>query len=208
MKILHVGAYPPTCGGPANGARAIAQEQASCHDVAVLHMDERRIGMRHWHDGPVEVFRREMPFDGFTSIQKSVFALMEGFSFRDRELIQIHDPYLMGASVANAKAPTVLHLHGYPSLEGIARARIKPGSVSFALSRTIEKQAVNMADAVVCVDSTLAKWAMRQLGAPEEKVHVIPNGVDGKMFTASKSVGGDIPLVVCIRRFTPKNGVE
>ncbi|MCK4717826.1 MAG: glycosyltransferase family 4 protein, partial [Thermoplasmata archaeon] len=101
----------------------------------------------------------------------------------------------------------------------------------------MEKKAVKRADAIIVVDSTIGRWARSELGADRKKVFLIPNGVDTEMFSPDRGgeEGGskekeikvergrfrrgkeirrrckledDGRLIVCIRRFAPKNGVE
>jgi glycosyltransferase involved in cell wall biosynthesis len=113
------------------------------------------------------------------------------------------------------KTPLVITCHGYPTLEAVANGRIKPDSIQFKLLRWIEKKAVKRADAVIVVDSTLKNFVINTLNAEKEKVFCIPNGVDVDEFSPivnsdnlrKKYIKDDEKLIVCIRRFVPKNGV-
>lgn len=76
--------------------------------------------------------------------------------------------------------PVILEVN---EVAGEARAR---GQVMVPLARWIEGHVFRRADALLCVSSFLAEEARRR-GARAEGVHVVPNAIDPRVFTAGET---------------------
>lgn len=72
------------------------------------------------------------------------------------------------------KKPLVRTVHGYYSLERIARRALKPNSVKFRIIRKIEEYGVRFPDRIISVDGRIKKWLL-DLDRSEDKFKVILN---------------------------------
>lgn len=135
---------------------------------------------------------------------------LDGLSRRGAfDLVDAHYAYPDGAAAARlARAlgiPFVLTVRG-SDLEVVARERGRRESTTATLRK---------AAAVVAVSGSLARRAI-ELGTPEGRVHVIPNGVDTSLFrpldrgAARESLGlaPDRRLVLAVGRIDPVKGLD
>ncbi len=107
-----------------------------------------------------------------------------------------------------ARIPCVVTFHGTYSLANFGSARRIPVPV-LALEDVALRSSWN---AVVCVDYHSEQFLRRRFGIPEQRLWVIPSGVDAAEFRAesARSSTDSEPkyTILCPRRVDPKNGIE
>ncbi len=74
----------------------------------------------------------------------------------------------------------------------------------------IERVLARRTDAIVAVSEQEAEVGREMLGAPADRIRVIPNGVDTKRFSPDGEAAdrGDVPLVVCVGRISEQKGQD
>ncbi|MDQ1374757.1 MAG: hypothetical protein QOJ09_2095, partial [Actinomycetota bacterium] len=112
-------------------------------------------------------------------------------------VVHVHFGYLLGEVLGAARRmglPVVVSMHGH---DVTAPLRSDPGRYAGELDRV---------DAVIVPSHFLAAGAVA-LGAPTDRVHVIPAGVDTDRFTPSPLPEGP-PEALFVGRFVEKKGIE
>lgn len=129
------------------------------------------------------------------------------------DVLNVEDP-MAAAAAQHAGLPYVYTVHGYATDEHIAAGRIRPGTRPHRLHLDLERRALRGAAHVVTVDSRIRGHVERLVGHP--RITVIPNFVDGDWprrapgraeARAALGLPGDVFVILCPRRLTPKNGV-
>jgi starch synthase len=133
----------------------------------------------------------------------------------DADLVHLHTWYThMGGILAklNYGIPMVLTVHSLEPLRPWKREQLGGG---YDFSCWVEKTAIEMADAVIAVSSETKSDVLRLFDVPEERVHVIYNGIDLEEYhsvtttQALKRHGIDpeIPYVLFVGRITRQKGI-
>jgi glycosyltransferase involved in cell wall biosynthesis len=211
-----IGEYPPMSGGIATHVKEIADALSEKNRIVVITPHQRSFTESL---GSIEVHRvRRLRRRRFTMVTTILSLTIAANSLRRRvDLFHSHGFPCSGVGLTNKGCILVLTVHGYASLEMITSGRLAADSIALKAMKKFERSVVKRADAIVAVDSTIENWLKEDLNAGEDKVYCIPNGVNTQQFSpnvngrkirARYRVKDDEQLIVTIRKFTPKNGVE
>jgi len=169
--------------------------------------------------GNIEVHRiRRLRRRRFTMVTTILSLTTAANSLRRRvDLFHSHGFPCSGVGFINSGCILVLTVHGFADLEMITSGRLAADSPALKAMKKFERWVVKRADAIIAVDSTIESYLREELSASKDKVYCIPNGVDTQQFSpnverreirAKYGVKDKDQLIVVIRKFTPKNGVE
>jgi glycogen synthase len=133
----------------------------------------------------------------------------------DADIVHLHTWYThFGGILAklNYGIPMVLTVHSLEPLRPWKREQLGGG---YDFSCWIEKTAIEMADAVVAVSSETKADVLRLFHVPEERVHIIYNGIDLEEYhpvhttEALRRYGIDpkVPFVLFVGRITRQKGI-
>ena len=175
--------YPPNVyGGAGIHVQYLARELAKLCEVEVRCFGEQ------WEDGAdgkPQVHGAGWDRSGYTAPERlhSVFgALQRCLEFNtkavDADIVHLHTWYShFGGILAklNYGLPMVLTVHSLEPLRPWKREQLG-GGYDFTL--WLEKTAIEMADAVVAVSTETKADILRLFDVPEEKIHIIHNGID------------------------------
>ncbi|MCB9960388.1 MAG: glycogen synthase [Rhodospirillaceae bacterium] len=109
------------------------------------------------------------------------------------------------------QTPFVLTVHSLEPLRPWKREQLGNG---YDLSAWVERTAIEMADAVVAVSSSTKADVLRLFDVPEERVPVIPNGIDVNEYTETRDpallrrlgIDPERPFVLFVGRMTRQKG--
>lgn len=218
--LLLTNEYPPNVyGGAGIHVQYLARELAKLCDVEVRCFGEQ------WDDGGDGRPRvRGAGWDrsGYTAPAPlhSIFGALQRcleFNTTDIEanLVHLHTWYShFGGILAklNYGVPMVLTVHSLEPLRPWKREQLGGG---YDFTVWLEKTAIEMADAVIAVSAETKADILRLFDVPEEKVHIIYNGIDldeyrpqfnpGRL--ASYGVDPEIPYVLFVGRITRQKGI-
>ncbi len=100
-------------------------------------------------------------------------------------------------------APLVQILHHLPSSE-LKQLSVSRSRMAIRLLAALEKRAIRRAQAIICDSSDTMAQTLARYPEHEEKLRVIPNGVDVNLFTPAdtptEGAVADKPLVACVAR--------
>lgn len=133
----------------------------------------------------------------------------------DADIVHCHTWYTDMAGVLASKLweiPYVLTIH---SLEPLRPWKVEQLGAGYHLSSWMEKTAIEQAPAIVAVSQDTRKDVLRLFDIPEEKVHVIYNGIDTEEYrkTTQKDalleygVDPERPFVLFVGRITRQKGI-
>jgi glycogen synthase len=133
----------------------------------------------------------------------------------DADIVHLHTWYThMGGMLAklNYGIPMVLTVHSLEPLRPWKREQLGGG---YDFSCWVEKTAIEMADAVIAVSRETKADIMRLFNVPDERVHIIYNGIDLNEYqkvettAALERYGIDpkIPFVLFVGRITRQKGI-
>jgi glycosyltransferase involved in cell wall biosynthesis len=74
--------------------------------------------------------------------------------------------------------PLVVTYHGYPIEEALATGTVKAGTLQLKPFQWLEGMVLRRADAITVVGGKQKEWLVHRKGVEEDKVFVVPNGVD------------------------------
>jgi glycosyltransferase involved in cell wall biosynthesis len=211
-----IGDYPPTLGGIATHIKELANALSTKNRVVIITSSQTS---SFTSLGNIEIYRvKRLQKRHFTTVTTILSLMKKANTFKNRvNLFHVHSFPCGGIGLINRTHPLILTVHGYTSLEMVTSGRIKMNSIGFKAARKFEQMMVRRADAIIAVDSTIENWLKKDLKADESKVYCIPNGVnvqqfspdvDGSEIRIKYRVKDNERLIVAIRKFTPKNGVE
>lgn len=217
-KIIGMmGDYPPFySGGVATHVKEIAKLLSKQNKIIIITPSPRASFevLNNVEVHRVKVIRKKH----LTTLTTIFSPTMKALQLRNKiDLLHCHGLLSPVVGYIAKKLPIVITVHGYASLETAITGRIKQNSIQFKLLREIEKITARRADAIIAVDSTIENWLKKDLKVDENKVYCIPNGVntqqfspaiDGKEIRIKYGIKDNERLIVTVRRFTPKNGVE
>lgn len=218
-KIAIIGFYKPKTNGPSTHIQELSRSLNRTTKVCVINMWEKGFPfLKNWDDEGIKVYQEKLwyPYK-FTLIQSFLHTAKRAFLIRkDIDLFHSHGIFFSGICFLNHKKPFVLTVHGYSSQETISHGRIKKNSFIFKVMRWIEKMVIIRADAVIVVSSKLKKWVIQELNADEQKVFVIPNGIDPEKFRPfdASSVRSNLgyslndKIIVFVKAFTEQSGIK
>jgi glycogen synthase len=133
----------------------------------------------------------------------------------DADVVHLHTWYThMGGILAklNYGIPMVLTVHSLEPLRPWKREQLGGG---YDFSCWVEKTAIEMADAVIAVSKETKADILRLFHVPEERVHIIYNGIDLNEYqkvtttAALEKYGIDLktPFVLFVGRITRQKGI-
>jgi glycogen synthase len=223
MKALFLtNEYPPTIyGGAGVHVDYLSRELAELIDVEVRcygkeHREERL-------DRPtLKATGYGLDTSAYTAPKQlhSVFgALQRGLDWNttsiDADLVHLHTWYTHFAGITaklNYGIPMVLTVHSLEPLRPWKREQLGGG---YDFSCWVEKTAIEMADAVVAVSEGTKADILRYFPIPEEKIHVIYNGIDLDEYQRVETTGAlekfgvdpAVPYVLFVGRITRQKGI-
>jgi glycosyltransferase involved in cell wall biosynthesis len=184
MRVVHVlNSFHPAIGGAERQAAALAREQAA-RGFEVTIVTRRRPGLPAAERlGPLAIQRVGLGTLGFVAA---------GLAFlwpkrRSIDVVHAHQaraPALLGLLLrAGGGPPFVVKLAGgdVPARRGGETSGLGPRS-------SLRLAVLHRADAVVALTGGM-RTAITGLGIPPDRVHVIPNGVDGDRFRPVDDAG-------------------
>jgi len=99
--------------------------------------------------------------------------------------------------------PLVQILHHMPSLE-LKQVPFSRKRVAITLLAAFEKRALKRAHAVICQSKDTMAHALERYPEHAEKMSIIPNGVDVRIFTPAdtkaEATAGETPIIACVAR--------
>ncbi len=133
----------------------------------------------------------------------------------EADVVHLHTWYShFGGILAklNYGLPMVLTVHSLEPLRPWKREQLGGG---YDFTVWLEKTAIEMADAVVAVSGETKQDILRLFDVPEERVHVIYNGIDPEEYTptfdesalARYGVDPAVPYVLFVGRITRQKGI-
>lgn len=133
----------------------------------------------------------------------------------DADVVHCHTWYTqMGGFLARKlwDVPLVITTH---SLEPLRPWKVEQLGNAYGLSAWIERTAIESADAVIAVSQETRADVLRHFAVPEERVHVIHNGIDLEQYRPDPGVDAlvrygvdpDRPYVLFVGRITRQKGI-
>lgn len=219
MKALFLtNEYPPNIyGGAGIHVQYLAQELARLCEVEV-----RCFGDQLCPDGNPAARGFGADASGYTAPKPfhPVFAALQrclDFNTRaiDADVVHLHTWYShFGGILAKLTygLPLVLTVHSLEPLRPWKREQLG-GAYDFTV--WLEKTAIEMADAVVAVSAETREDILRLFDVPEEKIHVIHNGIDPEEYRPTfddeimekHGVDPAAPFVLFVGRITRQKGI-
>lgn len=208
-----IGEYPQTPGGIATHVKGLVNVLSEKNKIFLIAPN---LKSSYEIKENIEIYRtKRINRKYFTTLTTILPTTIKAFSLRNKvDLFHCHG-FPFGVSALINKKPLVLTVHGYSSLETLARGRVSKNSLGFKLLRKMEKLAVKRADAIICVDSRIEKWLKEELTA--KKVFCIPNGVNieefshfinGKKVRKMYGIEDKDKLIITSSLFTPMRDLE
>jgi glycosyltransferase involved in cell wall biosynthesis len=216
-NIAMIGAYPPIhSGGVATHIHEISKELSKHNTITVITTGTKK---GYWDDYVVKVYQEKLWYpQRYTTFQSMVQTTKRALSLRKKvDLYHAHGDFFSGIGFLDKQKPLVLTVHGYSSLETVLIGRIKLNSFQFKFRRWIEKKAVERADGIIAVGSKLKEWIINELYADAEKVFLIPNGIDIKLFKFATNGRKEVlrrhsisnsPVILFTKHFSPRYGAQ
>jgi len=223
MKALFLtNEYPPTIyGGAGVHVEYLSRELAKLMDVEVRCYSEQRRDPRL--DLPTlkatgfgidpSDWRAPKPLHSiFSALQRGVDWNAAGV---DADIVHLHTWYTHFAGIAAKLCygiPMILTTHSLEPLRPWKREQLHGG---YDFSVWVEKTAIEMADAVIAVSKEARDDIHRFFHVPDEKIHVIYNGIDLDEYqpvastAALEKYGVDprTPYVLFVGRITRQKGI-
>lgn len=218
-KIVIIGFYKPKTNGPSTHIQGLTNSLRRANEIIIISMWEKGFPfLGKWNDNGIEVYQEKLwyPYK-LTVVQSFIHTAKRAFLLRKNiDLFHSHGIFFSGICFLDKKKPFVLTIHGYSSQETVSHGRIKKDSFVFKIMRWIEKEVIRRADAVIVVNSNLKKWVIRELNAEEEKIFVIPNGIDPEKFrpfdasSVRANLGYSIndKIIIFVKAFTEQSGIK
>ena len=211
--------YPPhVYGGAGVHVEYLARALAKSVDVEVRCFGEQRAddgaltvrGTRQWDETTKDTDPR---FVG--AIDAFARSLVMAKDRLDADLVHCHTWYTdMGGLLASKLwgVPYVLTIH---SLEPLRPWKVEQLGNAYHLSAWMERTAIEQADAIVAVSRETRADVLRLFDVPEERVHVIHNGIDldeykavaGKDVLTRHGIDPDRPFLLFVGRITRQKGI-
>lgn len=217
-SLLLTNEYPPNIyGGAGIHVQYLARELARICSVEV-----RCFGQQRAEGANPEVSGFLSDSSSYTAPKSlhSVFGALQkclDFNTRavDADVVHLHTWYShFGGILAklNYGIPMLLTVHSLEPLRPWKREQLGGG---YDFTVWLEKTAIEMADAVVAVSHETRADILRLFNVPEEKVHVIYNGIDPDEYTPTfdesilrkHGIDPGVPFVLFVGRITRQKGI-
>ncbi len=223
MKTLFLtNEYPPTIyGGAGVHVEYLSRELAQLMDVEVRCYGKEKREARI--DTPtLQATGFGLDSSEYTAPKQlhSVFgAVQRGLDWNttniDADVVHLHTWYTHMAGIMaklNYGIPMVLTVHSLEPLRPWKREQLGGG---YDFSCWVEKTAIEMADAVIAVSAGTKADVLRLFDVPEERVHIIYNGIDLEEYRKVKTTGAlekygvdpRQPYVLFVGRITRQKGI-
>ncbi|MDX1412387.1 MAG: glycogen synthase, partial [Nitrospirales bacterium] len=221
MKVLLLtNEYPPyTYGGAGVHVEYLSRELAN-----LMRVEVRCFGDQRFEEGSLKV--RGIPLTakevGAPKPLHSVFGAVQRDSDMcalgmDADLVHCHTWYTHWAGILAKLTfglPLIITTHSLEPLRPWKREQLAGG---YDFSLWVEKTALEMADAIIAVSQGAKEDVLEHFEVPEERVHVIHNGIDLQEFHRVTTHGVlsrygipiDIgPYVLFVGRMTRQKGIQ
>lgn len=216
--LLLTNEYPPNVyGGAGIHVQYLSRELSRLCPVEVRCFGEQ------WVETPeLTVHGAGWDRSGYTapSYLHAVFgALQRSLEFNtrnvDADLVHLHTWYSHFGGILAKLAygiPLILTVHSLEPLRPWKREQLAGG---YDFTVWLEKTAIEMADAVVAVSTETKHDILRLFDVPEEKVHIIYNGIDPEEYQPTfnaellrfHGVDPETPYVLFVGRITRQKGI-
>jgi glycogen synthase len=215
--LLLTNEYPPYIyGGAGVHVEFLSRELAQLMDVDVWCFGDQRLD-----EGRLHVRGYPEP-RGITTVDflKPVFGAMArdvawASTATDADVVHCHTWYshLGGILISQGYGiPLVVTVHSLEPLRPWKREQLRGG---YELSSWVEQTALGMADAVIAVSNGTREDTLRVTSVPPERVHVIYNGIDTRLYRPVAAVDGlerhgvdpSRPIVLFVGRITRQKGI-
>lgn len=216
--LLLTNEYPPYIYGGAG----VHVEYLSRELARLMPVEVRCFGDQEFVDGNPVVRGTELDASGFTCPKplQSVFgAVRRSTDFNTRNIdagiVHCHTWYThFGGILAklNYGIPLVITVHSLEPLRPWKREQLGGG---YDFSLWVERTALEMADAVICVSNGTRRDVERLFDVDPERLHVIYNGIDldeyrpvtSRTALAKFGIDPDRPYVLFVGRITRQKGI-
>ena len=219
MKALFLSnEFPPyVYGGAGIHVEYLCRELANLMEVEV-----RCFGDQDETNGNLRAIGYPLDASAFTCPKQlaSIFgAVRRGTDFNttaiDADLVHCHTWYThFGGILAklNYGIPLVITAHSLEPLRPWKREQLGGG---YDFSCWVEKTALEMADAIIAVSQETKTDILNLFNVPEERIHIIHNGIDLSEYQASPSraalvqfgIDPSLPYVLFVGRITRQKGI-
>jgi alpha-maltose-1-phosphate synthase len=210
--------FPPEVYGGAG----VHVDELTRHLRSLIELEVRTFGSRS-DDAPGWRVRGNAPGHDVSALDPPLRPMLEALS---RDLSMLTDPvradvvhahtwytHLAGILVQMAYGiPLVLTLHSLEPLRPWKREQLGGG---YDVSTWVERTAIEAAQAVIAVSRGTRDDVLRLFDVPEERVHVIHNGIDAAFyhpdpatnFLLQRGVDPAVPYVLFVGRVTRQKGI-
>ena len=220
--LLLTNEYPPTIyGGAGVHVEYLSRELAKLMDVEVRcygkEMREARLATptlkATGYGCDTSAYTAPKPLHSvFSAVQRG---LDWNTTAIDADVVHLHTWYAHFAGLLaklNYGLPMVLTVHSLEPLRPWKREQLAGG---YDFSLWVEKTAIEMADAVIAVSRETKADVLRLFNVPEERVHVIYNGIDLDEYQPVTTTGAlekfgvdpRVPYVLFVGRITRQKGI-
>jgi len=212
--------YPPTVyGGAGVHVEYLAREVARHATVEVKCFDG---GRTPFGNPSVRgyAFREDMFEGNSRRVRQALMALQTCMYFNaapiEADIVHCHTWYSMWGGILAKIAygiPLVTTVHSLEPMRPWKREQLGRG---YDLSSWVERMALEMADAVIAVSSSDQEQILARFAVQPEKISVIPNGVDTKMYRQVRATGflerygidPERPYVLFLGRVSRQKGIH
>ncbi|MDA8345763.1 MAG: glycosyltransferase family 4 protein [Thermaerobacter sp.] len=140
--------------------------------------------------------------------------LTQGLARLPKDQIVIAEDVLAAIAAKRAGLPCLLTVHGYLTREALSRRGMLEGSLGQRYFERMEREGYLAAGRIVTVDHRLKEHVLTVSGRGDARVQ--PNFIDTAWALglpprddSRTALGlGQVPVILCPRRLTPKNGVH
>lgn len=217
-SVLFTNEYPPyTYGGAGVHVEYLARELAT-----LMEVDVRCFGDQHLGGGPLTVQGFSADISDYAAPPRlhGVFsAIQRGLAFNtagiDGDVVHCHTWYTHLAGIIaklNYGIPLVVTVHSLEPLRPWKREQLGGG---YDFSCWVEKTALELADAVICVSEGTRSDVMKHFNVAPERLHIIYNGIDPKEYSLRDpapalrrfGIAADRPYMLFVGRITRQKGI-
>lgn len=211
-----IGEYPPTMGGIATHVKGLANVLSKKNKIFLIAPNSKSYFKK---EGNIEIYRtKRINRKHFTTLTTILPTTLKAFSLRKKvDLFHAHAIHFGLIKLICKRTPMVLTFHGRATTEAIRSGRIREDSYEFKLLRKLEKTIAKKSNAIISVGTKLKEWIIEELDIPEEKVFVIPNGIDTNLFDFSNENSQYIKkkhnlenskIILFTKKFSQRYGTE
>ncbi len=216
--VLFTNEFPPhTYGGAGVHVDYLSKELSK-----LIEVDVRCFGDQNLQAGSLQARGFSADSSGYTCPPnlKSVFAAVQrGLNFNtagiDGNVVHCHTWYTHMAGVfakLNYGIPLVITVHSLEPLRPWKREQLGGG---YDFSCWVEKTAIEMADAVICVSEGTRSDVMKHFDVDPKRLHIIYNGIDPQEYSkrdasatlARFGIDPSKPFVLFVGRITRQKGI-